>query len=294
MSRLTGTLSTLAVLSLALPGTALAQNHRTVYATVLDGEGALVGTLSAPDFVVREDGVSREVLRASRADEPLQIALLVDTSQAAARYVQDVREAARSFVRRLGEKHEIAIVEFGDRPWVLTEYTRDVTALERGVNRLFARRGSAAYALDAIVEASKDLRRREGSRHAIVLVSTEGPDFSDRYHRQVLDELRPSATLHAFVLTRRAGPGLDDGRRERDLTISRGSVETGGRREYLLTSMALKDRLLSLAEELENQYRIDYARGDALVPPEKIEVSVKAPGLTVRAPRAIAALRPRS
>ena len=46
--------------------------------------------------------------------------------------------------------------------------------------------------------------------------------------------------------------------------------------------MALSGALTRLADELTNQYRITYGRPDTLIPPEKIEVSVRRPGLTVR------------
>jgi Ca-activated chloride channel family protein len=289
MVRLAGALTLAAVV--AIPGISQAQERRTVYASVLDREGAPVASLSARDFVVTEDGAAREVLSATKADEPMQIAVLVDTSQAATRYVQDVRNAVRAFVRELAGQNQIALMEFGDRPTVITNYTLDLEQLERGVNRLFARQGSGAYSLDALVDASKDLQRREGSRHVIVLISTEGPEFSERYHRQVLDELRSAATLHAFVLTRRGASRLDDGRRERELTLTRGPSDTGGRSEFLITSMALEGRLRSLANELENQYRVEYARPSSLLPPEKIDVEVKTAGLTVRAPRTLVTAR---
>ena len=278
----------LAVLALAgaVATTAVhAQTERSIYASVLDKAGAPVQALTADDFTVREDGVEREVLRAVRADEPLQIAVLVDTSQAAGRSMSDVRKALKGFVQEMSGRHELALVGFGERPTVLTEYTRDPERLEAGIGRLFARRGSGAYALDAIVEASRGLRTREGARRVIVLITTEGPEFSNRYHEQVLDELRPSATLHSFVLTRRGPSAPDDARRQRELTLAEGSVTTGGRREHLLSSMALADRLHDLAVELEHQYRVDYSRPSALVPPEEIEVDVKRAGLTVRAPR---------
>ena len=38
-----------------------------------------------------------------------------------------------------------------------------------------------------------------------------------------------------------------------------------------------------LADELANQYVVTYARPEALIPPEKVAVSVTRPGLTVRA-----------
>ena len=99
--------------------------------------------------------------------------------------------------------------------------------------------------------------------------------------------------LHSFILSRRGG-FLDEGRRQREITLAEGASETGGRREHLLTSMALEGRLHDLAVELKNQYRVDYARPSALIPPEKIDVDVRRSGVTVRAPRAVPAVRTRS
>lgn len=272
---------------LAAPAPALAQGERSIYASVLDRRGAPVTTLTAADFVVREDGAAREVLRAVPADDPLQIAILVDTSQAVERHVSNVRRALTRFVRELAGEHDLALLEFGERSTIVTNYTSDPAKLEAGIGRLFARPGSGAYALDAIVDASKRLRRREGARNVIVVITTEGPEFSERYHGAVLDEFRTSATLHAFVLTRPGGsPALHDpARRERELTLASGTSETGGRREHLLTSLSLEERLHELAVELEHQYRVEYARPASLVPPSKVEVSVRQAGLVVRAPK---------
>lgn len=277
--------SFLAALAVAIAAPAFAQAERSIYASVLDRSGTPVAALTARDFTVHEDGVRREVLRAVRADDPLQIVVLVDTSQAAERYVTDIRRGLRTFFDEMAGDHEIALVGFGERPTTLAPFTRSRNQLEKGIGRLFARPGSGAYALDAIVDASRGLRMREGARRVIVVITAEGPEFSERYHEQVLDELRPSATLQSFVLTRGGGVPRDDGRRQRELTLAEGAEDTGGRREHLLTSMALGDRLRDLAIELKNQYRIDYARPASLIPPERIDVDVARPGLKVRAPR---------
>lgn len=183
---------------------------------------------------------------------PLQIAVLVDTSQAIRPHVSDLRTALRSFFREMQGGPEIALFEFGERPTLLTDYTSDPARLEKGIGRLFARTGSGAYALDALVEVSRGLRTREGARSVIVVITTEGPEFSQRYHETVLDEVgKAGATLHSFVLDRRRVSLLDDGVRERELTLAKGAKTTGGRREHLLTSMALRDRLSDLATELK-------------------------------------------
>ena len=275
----------LAVLVHAAP--VLAQStERTVYASVVDKNDAPVTDLAAGEFVVREDDTVREVLRVSAATEPMQIAVLIDTSQAIEEHMLDVRTALRTFFKQMGGKHDIALIGFGERPTVLSDYTRDAARLEKTIGSVFARSGSGTYILDAIVEASNGLQRRKVTRPHIIVYAAKGPEFSERSHQSVLDALRESgATLHTLVLNR---PGVAMGNREEQelaQAIAEGTKMTGGRREDLLTPMALGDRLQSLANELESQYQVVYARPTRLVPPKTLEVSVKRPSLTVRARR---------
>jgi VWFA-related protein len=292
------TLATVLVAAPTLP--AAQQEERAAYASVLDKSDVPVTSLNAKDFVVREDGVSREVLRVETASKPMHVAVLVDTSQAMRPYVNDLRQALRSFFRQLQGSNEIALYEFGDRPARLVDFTQDPEQLEAGVGRLFARNGSGAYLLDAIVEVSRDFRTRERDRPVIVVITTQGPEFSERYHESVLKDLRSTdAILHALVLdvsgmrtsfwTRASLLGR--AAREREITLSEGTKQTGGRRDDLLTSMALQDRLSSLASEMKTQYRVVYARPSALIAPTRLEVGVSQPRLTVRAPRIPSRLR---
>jgi Ca-activated chloride channel family protein len=284
------------VIALIHPGLASAQTEeRIIYASVVDQAGAPVTALTASDFIVREEGVPREILRVAPAADALRIAVLIDTSQAMEPYVSDLRRALRGFINRMAGEHELALVAFGERPTVLVDYTRDPGRLEAGIDRVFAQSGSGAYLLDAIVEVSRGLLEREGTRSAIVVITAEGPEFSERYHRAVLDELRRTdATLQAFVLTRPGASFLNSAARERDITLAEGASVTGGQREDLLTSMSLGTKLQELAARLENQYRVVYARPGGLIPPEAVEVSVSRPGVTVRAPRVPQRSRTRS
>lgn len=182
------------------------------------------------------------------------LAVLVDTSQAMQPHVNHVRAALRQFVAQMQPTHEIAIVEFGERPTVLTDYTSDPVRLKNGVDRVFARSGTGAYVLDAIVETSKGLRIREGvTQPSIVVITAEGPEFSDRYHQAVVDELKSTgATLHALVLSTFRGPSLrETGAREREFALALGAERTGGSRQYLLSSMSLEPRLRDLASRLK-------------------------------------------
>ena len=258
--------------------------EKTVYASVVDKNDAPVPGLNAGAFIVRENDLAREVLRASTATDPLQIALLIDTSQALDPHLLDVRTALQAFFKQMAGKHEISLVGLGERPTVLVDFTREVARLEKGIGSIFARQGSGTYILDAIVETSEALRRRKATRPHIIVFAARGPEFSERYHQTVIDALRESgSTLHSLMLNR---PGIGiNSREEQELqqTAADGTQESGGRREDLLTSMAFRDRLLSLGTELQNQYQITYARTKTLIPPKTIEVSSKRPDVTVRA-----------
>ncbi len=260
--------------------------ERTVYASVVDKSDAPVAGLTAGAFIVRENDVAREVLRASTATDPLQIAVLVDTSQALEDHLLDLRTALLAFFKQMGGKHEISLVGLGERPTVLVDFTREVARLEKGIGSVYARQGSGTYILDAIVETSDALRRRKATRPHIVVFAARGPEFSERHHQTVLDALRESGTtLHTLMLNR---PGIGvNSREEQELqqADANGTKMTGGRREDLLTSMALSDRLRSLGTELQNQYQITYARTKTLIPPKSLEVSAKRQDVTVRARR---------
>ena len=266
------------------PETATSNKELAIYASVLDKHGTPVTTLAASDFVVRESGVVREVTQVSPAAEPLRIAVLADTSRSMEPYINDMRMALRSFFKEMQGNADIALFEFGDRSTRVVDYTHDPALLEAGIGRLFARPASGSYLLDAIVDAARDFRTRETARPVIVVISAQGPEFSQRFHTNVLKDLREShATLHSIVVTRRRLPILRDDIRERELTLSEGSAMTGGRRADLLTSMSLNDTLHGLANELKDQYRVTYVRPDSMIPPDRIDIGVRQPTLMVRA-----------
>jgi VWFA-related protein len=270
------------------PGVVLAQAQEgVVYASVLDDDGLPVAGLTEDDFIVREDGQRREVLRIMPATDPMRIAVLVDTSTAAQPYISDFRTALRGFFKEMHGRHDLALFSFGERPTRLTPFTRDLGVLQSGVDRVFSHTQSGAYVLDAIIEVSRELRNHEGTRTAIVVITSDGRELSQRDHHVVLSELQAAGTtLHLFTMSRIDAPFLDDSSREREQTFAHGTRLTGGRREDLLTSHALPARLQLLATELENQHRIVYSRPAGLVPPRTIDVKVNRSGVAVRAPRA--------
>jgi hypothetical protein len=258
--------------------------QRAVYVSALDKSGTPVAELAPSDVIVREDDVTREVLQIAPATEPMQIAIMVDNSQAAEPYIRDYREALPAFINALtadmkaGSKHEIALVALGERPTILSDYTVEPERVLKAGQRLFSASGSATYFLDGIIEVSQGITRRSARRPVMVAIITEGPDHSNRHYRQVLDPLRTAgAALHIIALGTPRNLSED-----RSMVLDEGPKRSGGSFSTLLVGTALPNRLKQLANELTHQFRVTYARPNRLIPPDRITVTSKRPDLTVR------------
>jgi len=253
---------------------------------VVDRTGTPVVGLSPADLAVRENGVAREILRVSPATDSLRIAVLVDTSQEMRNDLIDIRQSLRGFVTEIDRRHEVSLTGFGGPPTVLVDYTRDVKRLETGINRLLARPGTGSYLLSAIIDTSRALRKRRDLRRVMVIITTQGPEFSEISYQTVLEYVKESgAPMHSYVLRREGVSPTDPAAQEVELTLAVGTQMTGGRREELLSAMSMTAELQSLAAELNHQYQVVYARPKMLIPPKTIEVGVKRPDVVVRAPR---------
>ena len=255
--------------------------ERTVFVSALDSRGEPVEGLNPDDFVVTEDGRQREILRVSRAVEPMDIAVLVDNSAAAERAILSLRDGLKDFVGALVPDHQIAVVGLADRPTILQDYTSNRTQLETATGRLFAMGSSGMTLLDAIVEVSAGLRRREATRAVLVPVITTGVEFTNRNGRDVVAAARQAgASLNAIVVGVLNFASIEE--RERAIVLDQGTRETGGQYVTLLTESALVPGLQKLARQLSSQYKVVYGRPESLIPPEKTEVSSARPGVTMR------------
>ena len=266
--------------------TAKAQNadtrDRALFVSAVDKDGEPVTGLGPDAFVVREDGVRREVLRVSRATEPIDIALLVDNSTAATQEITFFREALSKFVAKMAPGNNIAVITLADRPTIRVDYTNDAKRLSDSVGSLFSMPNSGMTLLDAVLETSQGLGKRETPRAVIVPVITDGTEFTNRYSTDVVNALeRVHVALHAVTIGRFIYTE-EHGIRERSFFLSNGPEKSGGQQITLISPHGLDQAMQRLARELSSQYKVIYARPQSLIPPERTDVSSAKPGVTMR------------
>jgi VWFA-related protein len=255
---------------------------RALFVSAVDKDGEPVTGLGPDAFVVREDGMRREILRVSRATEPIDIALLVDNSTAATQEITFFREALSKFVAKMAPGNNIAVITLADRPTIRVDYTNDAKRLSDSVGSLFSMPNSGMTLLDAVLETAEGLAKRETPRAVIVPVITDGTEFTNRYSTDVVKALeRVDAALHAVTI----GQFIymeEHGIRERSFFLSNGPEKSGGQQITLLSPHGLDQAMQRLARELSSQYKVIYARPQSLIPPERTDVSSAKPGVTMR------------
>ena len=274
----------LLVMAASAPVTLLAQSTpRALYVSVLDDKGVPIADLGPTDVIVREDNVAREILTVTPASDPMVIALLVDTSQASSNFIRDYRQALPAFINAVtgedaGARNLVSLIGIGERPTILTDFTADKAALLKGVDRVFAIPTAGTYLLDGIIEISQGIKKREPERAVIVALTSEGPELSNRTYQQVLEALHASgAALHVIVIGSPVNRSQD-----RQIALSRGTDETGGRYDTIFVSSGLEAKLKQVAAELTGQYRVTYSRPQSLIPPERIKIETTRPKATAR------------
>lgn len=281
-------LAALAVFSTAPRAAQVARESRegVMFVSAVDKEGEPVANLGPDAFQIKEDGIQREVLRVSRATEPIDLAILVDNSAAASDDITFLRTSLTNFVARMTTGNHVAVIALADRPTILVDYTEDTKRLSDAVGRLFAMTQSGMTLLDGIFETTRGLSKREGPRAVIVPVFTDGIEFTNRYSNDVVKALQEQDVALHMVSIGQFYHSEEHSTRERSFLLDAGPRGSGGQRISLLSPHGLDDALQRLARELSSQYKVVYGRPQSLIAPERAEVSSARAGVTMRGARA--------
>jgi hypothetical protein len=182
------------------------QKPRRLFVAVNDARGNPVLDLFQHEFEVIEGGVAVPVDRVRLSRDPMRIALIVDSSEATASGIVDIRAGLQAFINAIPEEHEIGLMTIGRQMRVRAQPDMDRTRLRQMAGE-FASDGGRTTLLDGLREVDERFMRRleEGRWPVYVILSSDGPEGSgsistDRYVELLEGMLLRGAIAHARIL----------------------------------------------------------------------------------------------
>src|SRR6478672_4190168 len=145
----------------------------TIPVSVMDRDGRYVPNLRKEDFRLWEDGVEQQVAFFSSVDKPFSVVLMLDTSPSTQFRLEDIQDAAISFVNQLRPDDKVMVVSFNDKIRVLSEFTNDRYRLRDAIRNTGPGNGTRLY--DAVDMVINERLNSLSGRKAIVLF-TDGVD----------------------------------------------------------------------------------------------------------------------
>jgi VWFA-related protein len=149
----------------------------TIPASVSDREGRFIPNLKKRDFRIYEDGVEQEIESFQSVETPFHVVLLLDTSASTRFRLEDIHEAAITFVNRLRWDDKVIIASFDNDIEVFGDFTSDREQLRDAIYR--TRTGGSTKLYEAVDLSLNELLGPIKGRKAIVLF-TDGVDTSSR------------------------------------------------------------------------------------------------------------------
>ncbi|HYK91654.1 MAG TPA: VWA domain-containing protein [Acidobacteriota bacterium] len=220
-----------------------------IYLTVTDG-GHRVDNLAASNFKVSEDGVPVDIHSLDNETVPLQVALLLDTSESMREALPFVQEAALDFVNSLRPIDRVTLIPFSTDIRCVSQLTDDRGIILQAIRNTEAHGTTKLY--DALLFAMKHLSGKDG-RKAIVSFS-DGEDTAQTSSLRVV--LNAAARYGYPIYTVGAGAGLQ---RESLKRILRQLAEVNsGKMFFEDDTGALHTVFEEVAAELRSAYVLSY------------------------------------
>lgn len=255
--------------------------------TVKNAAGELIGSLTRDDFTILDNGVPQEIALFERqTEQPLSIAVLVDTSASTAKdlkyEIESVRKFLRAIVNEGNPRDTVALYSFNWEVTLQSSFTRRLARLENALRRLKSEGGTSMY--DAIYFAAKDLEHRDG-RRVIVIVTDGGDTTSAKRYHQALEEvqLADCVIYPILVVPIPTEAGRNVGGENALTTLAQ---STGGRVFTPSLGESLDAAFAEILRDLRTQYLIGFYPKNVPLTKERfhrLDVKVSQPGYRVQA-----------
>jgi Ca-activated chloride channel family protein len=234
--------------------------------TVMAG-GRYITGLDQGDFEVFEDGIKQNITFFSKTQQPIALAVLLDTSASMDKRLETAQEAAIGFAKRIRPDDVMEVVDFDSQVRILQDFTNDVPKLEKAIRSTTVNGSTSLYnALYVSLKALKNVKATSADeirRQAIVVLS-DGDDTSSLVeYEEVRDVARRSETV-IYAIGLKQGNSARVEFKEAEFVLKQLSTDTGGRAFFPTSVSELPAIYQQISEELANQYTMAFSSKNPL------------------------------
>jgi Ca-activated chloride channel family protein len=229
--------------------------------TVTDGGKTFVRDLERGEFSVFEDGVKQELTYFTKAQLPIALSLLIDTSASMEDKIRTAQEAASGFVKRLRPNDLGQVIDFDNRVTILQQFTSDQALLDGAIRRTVANGSTSLH--NAVYISLKELKKvrakdTEDVRRQAIVVLSDGEDTSSLVPFEEVLELAKRSEVAIYTIAIRGRDAGSRGFNEAEFVLKQFAQETGGRSFFPAAASELEGIYAQIGDELASQYTMAY------------------------------------
>jgi Ca-activated chloride channel family protein len=249
---------------------------------VMDKGGRFVVNLSEEDFEIYEDKAKQKIESfVAETNLPLDIALLMDTSNSVKPKLKFQRDAAVSFLQTvLRPRVDRALfLSFNSDIELHQDYTNRIDLLSQSIDKVKAYGETRLY--DAVYRICEEKMFAEAGRRRAIVLITDGEDTASDHTLEEAINIALRAEVVVFVISNKAAGffGVQAGQVDsaEDKSLKKLAEDTGGRAFFTGTTLELERGFANVTKELRSQYLIDYYTSNENFDGKVRQIEVKLP-----------------
>jgi len=233
-------------------------NLVSVLASVLDDNNRPAPDLPIEAFQIFEEGVPQKIaVFDTETSQPLDLALMIDSSLSAHKEFGFEQEAAAHFIRQvLRPNDRLAVFAFDETVTQYAKFSDNVHELQEAVRKIPGGAGTSIY--DALVFGSHALERNGVDRRRVIILLTDAGETTSRYDFEAARKaaVQSGALLYTIVIR----PVKNENGRNTagEHALDTITDTTGGAMFFPDTPQDLSIMFDLIDRELRTQYRLGY------------------------------------
>src|SRR5437660_3267079 len=177
-------------------------NLVNVLVSVLDEKNRPAPDLPKEAFHLFEEGVGQKIDKfESETSQPLDLAIMIDSSLSAHKEISFEQEAAAHFIRQvLRPGDRLSVFAFDENVTQVAGFSDNVGELQTAVRKIPAGAGTSIY--DAVLLGSRALERRGDDRRRVIILVTDAGETTSTsdFDAARKEAVRSNALLYTIVI----------------------------------------------------------------------------------------------